>query len=317
MVNYNAPKGFNNINKGNKSGNNYNKNLKISIIALVLIFCVIATFVLQAVVGNSNQNGGINGVDNGSMSQIGSVPLFQVGRAINSGEPIPVSEVKQIYWPLNQVPQGAVRALAELKDMYAKVPISANVPLLVQQLMDKPVTTSLPVTPGNRAVTIEIDATSGLEGNALPGTYVDVVLTYHINGVLTSKVIVQNTRVLSLQGSTKSIDEIDLNQQKGAPVALQTITLDVSPRDALAITTSRQLGRLSLMMRHPGDEVVLAEDEINQNEIGPSLQLAQPQRSQPVVAKKCIKGTYKINGKDYLLDCDNNTTLLNQGEDDF
>jgi Flp pilus assembly protein CpaB len=203
--------------------------------------------------------------------------------------------------------------------MYAKIAIPANSPLQLQQLMDKPVASSLPVTPGNRAVTIEIDATSGIEGQALPGSFVDVILTYHVNGVLTSKVIVQNTRVLSLQGSTKSVEEMDPAQKGAAPIGAKTITLDVSPRDALAITTSRQLGRLSLMMRYPGDEVVLAQDEINQNEIGPNTTVNNVNVSQSHVstAKKCIKGTYQINGKDYLLDCDNNTTLLNEGEDDF
>jgi pilus assembly protein CpaB len=312
MASYSPPRGFDN---GRKSSPN--QNAKIAVGVFALCFLVIATIIIQKSGNSATVQPAI--VGQSSNSQIGTVTLFKVDRPINAGEMIPATEVKEVYWAVNQVPEGAVRDRAELKNMYAKVAIPGNSPLQLQQLMDKPVSSSLPVTPGNRAVTIEIDATSGIEGQALPGSYVDVILTYHVNAVLTSKVIVQNTRVLSLQGSTKSVDEIDPAAKKGIPAAAQTITLDVSPRDALAITTSRQLGRLSLMMRYPGDEVVLAQDEINQNEIGPNSTVNNVSIGQSHVpaSKKCIKGTYKINGKDYLLDCDNNTTLLNQGEDDF
>jgi len=312
MASYTPPRGFDN---GRKSSPNQTAKIAIGVFALCSI--AITTIVVQRSGQSASNQPNILG--QASNSQIGTVTLFKVDRPINVGEVIPAAEVKEVYWAVNQVPEGAVRDRAELKNMYAKVPIPGNSPLQLQQLMDKPVVNSLPVTPGNRAVSIEIDATSGIEGQALPGTFVDVVLTYHVNGVLTSKVIVQNTRVLSLQGSTKSVDEIDPAAKKSVPMAAQTITLDVSPRDALAITTSRQLGRLSLMMRYPGDEVVLAQDEINQNEIGPQSAVnnvsigSGPKTS----ANKCIKGRYQINGKDYLLDCDNNSTLLNQGEDDF
>lgn len=312
MASYSLPRGFD---SGRKAPNHA---AKIAIGVFALCFLVITTIVLKSGPTSTGQQPAI--VGQVSNSQIGTVTLFKIDRPINAGEAIPPTEVKEVYWAVNQVPEGAVRDRAELKNMYAKVAIPANSPLQLQQLMDKPVLSSLPVTPGNRAVTIEIDATSGIEGQALPGSFVDVILTYHVNGVLTSKVIVQNTRVLSLQGSTKSLEEMDPAAPKNAaPMGAKTITLDVSPRDALAITTSRQLGRLSLMMRYPGDEVVLAQDEINQNEIGPNTVVNNVTVGQPHVstAKKCIKGTYQINGKDYLLDCDNNTTLLNQGEDDF
>ena len=314
MASYTPPRGFDH---GRKASSN--QAAKIAIGVFTVCFIIIATIIFQKSRQPANSQAAI--VGQAVNSQIGTVTLFKLGRSINQGEAIPVGEVQEVNWAVNQVPEGAVRDRGELKNMYAKVLIPVNSPLQLQQLMDKPASSSLPVTPGNRAVSIEIDATSGIEGQALPGTYVDVVLTYHVNSILTSKVIVQNTRVLSLQGSTKSIDQIDPTIQKNVPMSAQTITLDVSPRDALAITTSRQLGRLSLMMRYPGDEVVLAQDEVNQNDIGPNSTVGNvsvgQEKFSAIAPKKCIKGTYKINGKDYLLDCDNNTTLLNQGEDDF
>jgi pilus assembly protein CpaB len=314
MASYIPPRGFDN---GHKSPPPPKQTAKIAIGVFSLCFIAIISIVIQ----NSGQsaNNQPNILGQASNSQIGTVTLFKVGRPINAGEVIPAAEVKEVYWAVNQVPEGAIRDRAELKNMYAKVAIPGNSPLQLQQLMDKPVASSLPVTPGNRAVSIEIDATSGIEGQALPGTFVDVVLTYHLNSVLKSKVIVQNTRVLSLQGSTKSVGEIDPAVKKGIPMAAQTITLDVSPRDALAITTSRQLGRLSLMMRYPGDDTVLDVDELDQNDFGEKSLVDNVNiGSRPITsANKCIKGRYQINGKDYLLDCDNNSTLLNQGEDDF
>lgn len=113
----------------------------------------------------------------------------------------------------------------------------------------------LEVKSGKRAVSINVDARTGLEGHAKPGSLVDVALTWvNADGELKSCIIGQKARVLSYGGKT------DITVQTGgAPRVEQTITLEVEPEEALKVITAKELGLLSLLMRDPGDGAVLGE----------------------------------------------------------
>lgn len=307
MPGFNPPKGFD-----NRVSSRPNKLVPIAALILVVSVVGLSLMMFQG----QPHAVATEAVIPVASTELGSVTLYALNKPINSGDRIELEDIQEVYWPVNQVPEGAIRDKSELKSMFAKTNIAANLPLQRQSLTDRPAMQALPVTPGNRAVTIQVDATSGIEGHTRPGTYVDVILTYHVNGVLTSKVIVQNTRVLSLQGDTTTASEQDPGaSRKGNVTAATTVTLDMVPRDALAVTTARQLGRLSLMMRSSGDQVVLAEDEIDQNQIGPD---SAPAVSRSIRAPKsspqCVKGTFQLRGKDYQLNCDGSMVLLDDIE---
>lgn len=229
---------------------------------------------------------------------VGTTSLYVLERPVKAGQKLGDVALKEAFWPRNNVPEGAIMDKAEVKELYAKYDLPANVPLTRDQFTNQPGQSTLPVTPGNRAVTIEVDNTSGLEGLALPGTRVDVVLTYSKDGELTSKVIVQNARVLASGGDTKTVSERPTFERTVSTAARST-TLDVSTSDALKISTARQLGRLSLMMRANEDTAVSPSTEMNQNDIGQSKEVKEKR-----TAITCVKGHYKIGGKEWQLNCD-------------
>ncbi|MEZ4754385.1 MAG: Flp pilus assembly protein CpaB [Bdellovibrionota bacterium] len=239
---------------------------------------------------------------------IGTVTLYTVDRSIPTGTKLSSVEFRKVYWPRNEVPTGAIRDIVELKRYYAKREIKPSVPITSEDLSRDPVRYSLPLTPGNRAVTIEVDAISGLEGHALPGTRVDIVLTYTVDGGLTSKVIVQNARVLSYGG-----DQTPVGQQMAISRPMttkRTITLDASPQDALKIQTSRQLGRLSLLLRSPDDNAPYRNLEVDRASIDGNTQQKPASKT-----KACRKGTMRMDGKEYILDCDGNISeIVNPNE---
>jgi pilus assembly protein CpaB len=314
MVGYNPPKGFEH---GRKTG----PSQKLKIAAGVFGLSMLGVVSLYFQKANVTQAANIPGSMYGASSEVGSVVLYTVSRTITPGDQISDGDIQEVSWSINQVPEGAVRDRSELLNLYAKVLIPQNTPLQRQQFSDRQTQSRLPVTPGNRAVTIEVDATSGLEGFAGPGSKVDVVLTYHLNAVLTTKVIVQNTKVLSLQGNTKNVEDLEVGSRGGAPQVNQTITLDVMPKDALQITNARQLGRLSLIMRSQDDDTDLAVDVVDQTGMDEEGVVSdRPNKFIPASAatkKQCERGTYKVNGKSYKVDCDNNITLLSSGDEDL
>jgi len=104
--------------------------------------------------------------------------VYSVARPVAAGERVTIDNVSQISWGRNEVPRDAVLVPQEADGMYAKTDIPAGAALSRSMLAREPSMVTLSVTQGNRAVAIEVDETSGIEGHALPGTRVDVVLTY-------------------------------------------------------------------------------------------------------------------------------------------
>ncbi len=239
---------------------------------------------------------------------VATVTLLAPERAIRSGTKLSDVQFKKMYWPRNQVPEGAIRDEAEVRAYFAKTDLQPGVPLQRRHLTREVHSAMLAITPGNRATAISIDAEKAIEYHVIPGSHVDVVLTYYQGGELTSKVIVQNARVLSLGGDTSVGNE--QQQRRGSArrrLASQTVTLDVSPQDALKIATSKQLGKLSLMMRSGDDVKPSPVNEVNQTDIGSGVVGGSKRKS-----RTCKRGTIKIQGKgEFLLDCDGSMTPIN------
>lgn len=229
---------------------------------------------------------------------IGTVTLLTPDRVVRAGSKLSEVSFREVYWPRNQVPDNAVRDIDEMKDLFAKIDLQPGVPVQRSQLAREAVQTTLPVTPGNRAVSFEVDATSSVEGHVLPGTKVDVVLTYSEAGNLVSKVIVQNARVLSYGGDFTPVDRRSALSNTVRTTS-RTITLDVAPKDALQITTARQLGRLSMIMRSSDDDRGLDKTEWDQRNFDDASK-AKEKRA----GGNCMKGTVRMSGREYLVACD-------------
>lgn len=233
---------------------------------------------------------------------VGTVELFAPERPVRAGTRLSEVKFKSVTWPKNQAPEGAVKDIADLKGKFAKVNLDPSNPIRFDSVTDTPVKVSLPLTQGMRAITIEVDETSGLEGYALAGTRVDVTLTFTVDKSLSSKILVQNARVLSYGG-----DSTDVNLRPGgSPIKAsgRTITLEVSPEDALIMQTSKQLGRLGLIMRTADDDKASEVEQVDQNKI---LDSGSKTKSKD---NRCRVGTMKIDGKDYIIPCDGSDAMV-------
>ncbi len=240
---------------------------------------------------------------------VGTVTLFVPTRNIRAGSKLTEADFRDVYWPRNTVPQEAVRDLSEIRGKYAKVDLQQDYPLRRSNLTDERLTVTLPITPGMRAVTIEVDAQAGIEGWALPGSKVDVILTYVQDGNLTSKVIVQNARVLSYAGSATAPDESLAPRMPRNVRSGSTITLEVSPGDALTIATSKALGTLGLLMRAPEDDKATATTEVNRSSIdGGNISKGHKRND-------CNRGVMRIDGREYMIDCDGSITQVTNGNE--
>lgn len=236
---------------------------------------------------------------------VGNVVLYAPVADVPPGTKLSAVELKEVYWPRHQIPEGAIRDASEAKALFAKNKLAANMPLVRAALSSQPTRNALALTKGYRAVAIDVDATSGIEGHALPGTRVDVVLTYNKDEELTSKVIVQNARVLSYGGDDKSIQDRELDMIEGPAKPSSTITLEVLPQDALKISTARQVGRLSLIMRATDDDQGPAVTEMGKRDLDGEMPRKPAQTS-----ANCSKGRVKMGGREFMVGCDGTINQL-------
>lgn len=227
----------------------------------------------------------------------GNITTYVTTRYIKAGTLISEHDFQEQYWPRLTSPAGAVRTLDALLGKYAKIDIPSGEAIRVENLVNEKRFVSLPITPGMRAVTIDVDSQSSLEGWAQPGTKVDVTLTYVQGEGLTSKVIVQNAKVLSYAGDSRSIQERFGSAYSGSVEVGKTITLEVSPGDALKIQTSKKIGSLSLLMRAPEDDRSARVLEVDRNAIDNTF-------NQEKISKECRKGNVRIGDQSFIVDCD-------------
>lgn len=270
-------------------------------------------FLVLVFVLNFQQKDAVAGADKTSdstLSNPGMIAVLTPGRPVKVGDPLANIEFKEMYWPRAQVPEGAIRTVSEVQGYFAKVAIQPGIPLQKSHMTKETGQISLPVTPGNRAVAIEVDETSGIEGHALPGTHVDVALTYYEGEALTSKIIVQNARIISAGGDTRAAGDLPARTTQAPRRSSRTITLDVSVKDALEIQTARQLGRLNLLMRAVDDDKGTSTLEVDRNDIAGN-------KSKTTNAKKsgCKNGRMRSGGKEYIVDCDGTMTEVSNPDE--
>lgn len=119
------------------------------------------------------------------------------------------------------------------------------------------------LAPDSRAVSINVDAASGVSGLIWPGDYVDVVLTQesttataaenknpdHQHGTL-SETVVQNVRIVAID------QEIVQAGPAGNAIAgkvAHTVSLQLAPEQVKKVTVAAQLGKLTLAVRSTVD----------------------------------------------------------------
>jgi pilus assembly protein CpaB len=101
---------------------------------------------------------------------------------------------------------------------------------------------------GHRALSVPVNAASGISGLIFPGDRVDVILSHTIqedgagaNQRKASETVLSDIRVLALDQRTDDVD--------GERVVAKTATLEVDPKEAEKLSLAQKLGDLSLSLR--------------------------------------------------------------------
>lgn len=166
-------------------------------------------------------------------------------------------ETKEI--PENAVPPDAVTDIAEIANKPARVRIYQG-DVITHQKVYRTVEQSGfvgSIPPDCRAVTVAVSDVTGVSGFAKPGDYVDVLLIEREENSVTSRLILQDVLLLSINKNmgvqrTSEDDKNDNSSVNPATTAIENpslATFALRPDEVLELVTASRLGEIYLMLR--------------------------------------------------------------------
>jgi len=201
---------------------------------------------------------------------------------LNIGQQIQAEHVKMIDWPSGSVPAGAFADPALLKERVTRIGVLRDEPLLETKLAPKGTKGGLSavIAEGKRAITVRVNDVVGVAGFALPGNYVDVIVSTKDESKSKdeqniSKIVLEKILVLAV-GEEASRDETK-------PKVVKAVTLEVTPQEAEAIDLARSVGQLSLVLRSQVDTASVKTAGITKDVL---LGVQPPAPPTPVVSAK-------------------------------
>jgi len=108
------------------------------------------------------------------------------------------------------------------------------------------------IEPGMRAITIGVDATSGVAGMLRPSDRIDLVGEFSQAGTVYTDVVAENVNILAVDNVLSETGKA----ADGTTPAYSTITLEVTPRQAMEISMAAYSGSIRAVLRSPLDEVL-------------------------------------------------------------
>ena len=198
-------------------------------------------------------------------ASVGSIVVTT--QPLGLGTVINLENVVEIPWGAEKLPEGAfVSAAALLRDgpRFVLSALDRNEPVLRSKITAPGQRASLStlLEPGKRAVTVRVDDVRGVAGFILPRDFVDVVLISEDPAAKResySDILLHHVKVLA-------IDQLASERQQHPAIA-KAVTIEVTPEQAQKILLATNIGRLSLVLRQPGDNNVVAGRRVTERDL--------------------------------------------------
>ena len=171
------------------------------------------------------------------------------------GKGIEAADLKLITVDRQNLPKGAFLKVSDVVERAVTAPIAASELVLEGKLAAKGSGAGLTalIEPGMRAVSVQVNETSGVAGFIQPGTRVDVLFTrVFSNGDAATTTILQNVKVIAYGRQLEPGGRPDPREASRPTVATLLVTQEQGEKLALAV----QRGRIQLALRNPLDEEI-------------------------------------------------------------
>jgi pilus assembly protein CpaB len=231
---------------------------------------------------------------------------------VNLGQRLTPDMLKLAEWPVDSLPKGAYGDPLKLNGRVLKTSILRGEPVSDAKLAPAGTVGGLSalITEGKRAITVRVNDVIGVAGFALPGNYVDIIVSTQKEAAPNdksgreqsiSKIVLERILVLAVA------QEVGRDETK--PRVVNAVTLEVTPEQAENLDLARSVGTLSLALRNQVDPQDTRTDGATKHsmlhEVVAPLALAPkasaPALRQPVRVKRSCVGV--LNGVNVSQEC--------------
>jgi pilus assembly protein CpaB len=171
-----------------------------------------------------------------------------VEQPIEAGKAIAEAQIKAIVWPGAAVPRDAFTRPADVAGRIARVAMIPGEPVLPGKLAPVGSTGGLSsiIPEGKRAITVKVNEVVAVAGFAMPGSFVDVLVSgKDADDQPFSRTVLSRVKVLAVAQETAS--------EPDKPKVVNAVTLELSPKESEKLDLARNIGKLSLVLRNELD----------------------------------------------------------------
>jgi len=171
-------------------------------------------------------------------------------RALQAGEVLKAEDMEVVAWPGNDPLEGAFSQTAEAIGREVLFPLAKGQPLLDSDLSAAGSGTGLAseIPDGMRAVALHSDEVVGVAGFLVPGSHLDVLVTYHseISPEPVTATVLQNTVVLAAGHQLEP-------DPTGKTADVTVVTLLLTPEQAERAVLASTQGAIHFVLRNGAD----------------------------------------------------------------
>ena len=162
--------------------------------------------------------------------------------------------IRMVDWPANAKPPGSFTDVKLLEARVVRTSLQRGEPIMEAKLAPPGTKGGLSavVAEGKRAITVRVNDVVGVAGFALPGNFIDILLSTQEDGLKTnnrdqtiSKIVLEHILVLAVAQ--------ELGRDETKPKVVNAVTLEVTPEQAEKLDLARSVGTLSLVLRNQID----------------------------------------------------------------
>jgi pilus assembly protein CpaB len=174
---------------------------------------------------------------------------------VNLGQRLTPEMVKLAEWPKDSLPKGAYGDPLKLTGRVLKSSVLRGEPVSEAKLAPAGTLGGLSalITEGKRAITVRVNDVIGVAGFALPGNYVDIIVSTQKELGPTDKGREQSISKIVLERILVLAVAQDVGRDETKPRVVNAVTLEVTPEQAETLDLARSVGVLSLALRNQVD----------------------------------------------------------------
>jgi len=170
------------------------------------------------------------------------------GKTLEAGEVLKPASLQLIDWPTPLI--GGFTKIEDVGGRIVLYPLPQGEPILERQLAAAGAGAGLTakIPSGMRAISVRSDEIVGVAGFLLPGTHVDVLMTYHsvVNPDPETLTVLQDVVVLAAGQQIQPLPD-------GKPISVNVVTLLLMPEDAEKLVLATSLGGIYFVLRNGAD----------------------------------------------------------------